>query len=260
MNDEQSSVAAIGKVVAIAQPTFLPWLGWFDLMDQADIFILLDDVAFSKQSWQQRNRIQTAQGLAYVTVPVRTAGRLGQRIIETELSNTGSIDKLVRTISANYSRAIHFRPYFPEFQEVIMASAASGKLVELNIACIAWLAGKLGIETPCLRSSELGIDGKRGEYVARLCGHVGSGHYLSPAGAEAYLVEDAVEFSRRSIRVELQQYEHPVYSQCFKPFQAYASVIDLLFNKGEASLEIIRSGRRKPRGLEIHPALGNADT
>ena len=95
-------------VVAIVQPTFLPWAGWFDLADQVDLLILLDDVAFSKQSWQQRNRLRTPEGLSYVTVPVRTAGRLGQRIIDTEIAGDGAIDKLIRTVAQNYSRAAHF--------------------------------------------------------------------------------------------------------------------------------------------------------
>lgn len=241
------------KSVAIAQPTFLPWAGWFDLADQVDTLIVLDDVAFSKQSWQQRNRIQTAQGLSYVTVPVRTAGRLGQRIIDTELSTPNFADKLVRTIATNYGRAAHFNQYFPGFSDVLRSSAASGKLAELNGALIDWLADQFGITTPRVRSSELGIDGKRGEYVAKLCEHAGASHYVSPAGAEAYLIEDRDEFDRRGISVALQVYEHPTYRQCFKPFQPYASVLDLLFNEGESAGAVMRSGRRAARPLGTPP-------
>src|ERR1700756_1701037 len=114
--------------VGIAQPRFLPWAGWFDLADQVDMLIVLDDVAFSKQSWQQRNRLRTPEGLSYVTVPVRTAGRLGQRIIDPELAGDGAIDKLIRTVAQNYSRAAHFSRYFSEFSAVLRESAAAGML------------------------------------------------------------------------------------------------------------------------------------
>lgn len=239
------------KTVVIAQPTFLPWTGWFDLADQADTLILLDDVAFSKQSWQQRNRIRTPEGLSYVTVPVRSAGRMGQSILDTELADRAFIEKLLRTISGNYGRARYFARYYPEFSDVARQGTASGKLCELNCILIAWLAEQLGVSTPRLRSSQLGVEGKRGEYVARLCEYAHATRYLSPAGAEDYLLEDRAEFERRSIVVELHVYEHPVYRQCHAPFVPYASVLDLLLNEGEAAGDIMRCGRRPARRLGV---------
>lgn len=237
------------KTVVIAQPTFLPWAGWFDLADQADQLIVLDDVAFSKQSWQQRNRIRTPEGLSYITVPVRSAGRLGQRILDTELADSVFVDKLLRTIAGNYAHAPHFARYYPEFCQVVKASAASGMLCELNCGLIAWLAEQLEVTTPRVRSSELGVEGKRGEYVARLCEYAGASRYLSPAGSEDYLIEDKMAFDSRSIAVEMHVYEHPVYRQCFQPFVPYASVLDLLLNEGEAAGAVMRSGRRPSRRL-----------
>jgi WbqC-like protein family len=237
-------------LVAIAQPTFLPWAGWFDLADQADLLIVLDDVAFSKQSWQQRNRLRTPEGLSYVTVPVRTAGKLGQRIIDTELADMGVVDKLIRTVSQNYTRAPYFSRYFAEFSAVLRKSASAGMLAGLNSGLIDWLFLQLGIATPRVRSSELGVEGKRGALVANLCERVGASRYLSPAGAQEYLLEDRAEFDNRQIAVGLQVYEHPVYRQCFEPFMPYASVLDLLLNEGDAAAGILRSGRREPRKLE----------
>jgi hypothetical protein len=210
---------------------------------------VLDDVAFSKQSWQQRNRIRTPGGLSYVTVPVRSAGRLGQRIIDTELAGDVFIEKLIRTVSQNYTRAAHFSRYFAEFCAVLKRSAAAGQLAELNCGLIDWLAVQLSVSTHRIRSSELAVEGNRGALIARLCEHVGASHYLSPAGAEEYLLEDRAEFDKRGITVALQVYEHPVYRQCFQPFMPYASVLDLLLNEGEAAGAILKSGRRSPRGL-----------
>jgi WbqC-like protein family len=93
------------------------------------------------------------------------------------------------------------------------------------------------------------VEGKRGAYVAKLCEFVGAVRYISPPGAEAYLIEDRAEFDSRSIVVELHVYEHPAYRQCFQPFVPFASVLDLLLNEGDRAGEIMRSGRRPPRWL-----------
>jgi hypothetical protein len=244
------------RTIAIAQPTFLPWLGWFDLADQVELLILLDDVPFSKQSWQQRNRVQTAQGLSYVTVPVRTSGRLGQRIADTELADTAFVARLLRTIATNYGRAPYFARYFEAFGAMLHAAAAPGRLAELNIGCIEWLAAELGVATPRVRSSIMDVAGTRGEHVARLCEHAGAGHYLSPAGARDYLLEDHASFDQRGISISLQVYEHPVYRQCFQPFQPFASALDLLFNAGPEAGAVMRSGRRAPQPLEQADADG----
>jgi hypothetical protein len=245
--------------IAIAQPTFLPWSGWFDLADQVDLLVLLDDVAFSKQSWQQRNRIRTPDGLSYLTVPVSTAGKFGQRICDTGIITDKFVQKTLRTIGQNYRRAEHFDRYYPALCVVLEEAAASGSLCGLNCGLIEWLAAQLGVDTPSVRSSQLGVGGQRGNHVAMLCEHFGARRYISPAGAEEYLIEDRGEFDLRSIAVELQVYEHPVYRQCFQPFEPFASVLDLLLNEGEGAGSILRSGRRPTRRLRGDIQLERAE-
>ncbi len=240
---------APARTCVIAQPTFIPWLGWFDLADQADVMIILDDVQFSKQSWQQRNRLRTPEGLSFLSVPVKSAGRSNQLINEVELANEASVEKLLRSIQGYCARAPFFRELFPGFSAAMRAGAAGGRLAELNIAVIRWIFDTLGIAVPLVRASELQTDGKRGEYVAALCEAVGANRYLSPAGAEDYLLEDRPAFDRRGISVWLHVYAHPEYRQCFKPFEPYASVVDLIFNAGPDALAILRSGRRPARAL-----------
>lgn len=236
-------------ICVIAQPTFIPWMGWFDLADQADVMIILDDVQFSKQSWQQRNRIRTPEGLAFLSVSVKSAGRSHQLINEVELANVASFEKLLRTIQTYYARAPFFREYFPSLGATMREGAATGKLAELNITVIRWIMLTLGIDKSLTRSSELEVTGKRGEYVAALCQKVGATDYLSPAGAEDYLLEDRSAFDNHGIAVGLHVYVHPEYRQCFKPFEPYASVLDLIFNTGPEALAILRSGGRPPRAL-----------
>lgn len=236
-----------GKTCAIAQPTFLPWLGWFDLVDQVDLFIILDDVAFSKQSWQQRNRIRTCKGLEFLSVPVKTAGRLGQVIADCELVDQSFVVKTIKSLQANYAKARFFADAFDEFASTLTSSASTNRLVELNCSLISWMAARLGITTPMLRASTLGACGDRGEHVAAICECVGAARYLSPAGAEHYLIEDKCSFDRRGLEISIQVYEHPQYAQRFSPFIPFASALDLIFNLGPEAGDVMRSGRRSAR-------------
>ena len=238
-----------GRAIAIAQPTFLPWIGWFDLADQVDLMVILDDVSFSKQSWQQRNRMRTTKGLEFLTVPVKTSGRMGQLISDCELAALPFVDKLVKSLRINYAKAPFFAESIEGFEAALYDGVASGRLVELNCSLINWMAGQLGITTPMVRASTLGIEGQRGEHVAAICEHMGANRYISPAGSEDYLIEDRLAFDRRDISVVLQAYEHPQYAQCFNPFESHASAVDLIFNTGPTAPQLMRSGRRPPRVL-----------
>lgn len=235
--------------MAIAQPTFLPWVGWFDLADQVDLFIVLDDVAFSKQSWQQRNRIRTRNGLEFLTVPVKSSGRLGQQIMDCELADQPFAKKMITTLRANYAKAPFFADAIDELAATMETAAGTGRLVELNCALISWMAGRLGVATPMIRASTLGAGGARGEHVAAICECVRADRYLSPAGAENYLIEDKHAFELRGIEVLIHMYKHPEYVQRFIPFIPFASALDLVFNLGPAAGEVMRSGRRSARAV-----------
>lgn len=239
-----------GKVCVVSQPTFLPWLGWFDLVDQADVMVILDDVSFSKQSWQQRNRIRTTRGLEFLSVPIKTAGRLGQRIDECALANSQFVQKIISSLRGNYGRA----PWAVEIDDLaaLISEAVVGeKLIELNCALIDWIATRLDVKTPMIRASSLSIGGHRGEHVAAICEAMAATKYLSPVGAEDYLMADRAAFDNRNISVSIQVYEHPQYAQCDTPFLPYACSLDLIFNEGPNAPAIMRSGRRPPRPLGI---------
>jgi hypothetical protein len=228
---------------AVSQPAFLPWIGWFDIFDQADWMVLLDTVQFEKQSWQQRNRIPTASGLLTVTVPVTTKGRSKQQILDVELANSNFARKFLTTLQMNYSRAPHFKDVYGELEAILPALVATGRLSELNVGLIEWLARWLRVTTKTLRASECSAVGTRGEYVAQLCAAVGANEYLSTAGATEYLREDQPSFDRRGIRVLIHTYEHPEYPQLHQPFAPYASAIDLVMMLGSDSGEFLRANR-----------------
>lgn len=230
---------------AICQPTYLPWLGYFDLIDQVDVFVFLDDVQFDKRSWQQRNRIKTPTGLQWLTVPVVVGGRLGQLIKDVEIRDAEFWRDHCRAIELNYRRTLFFNDYFQMLSSEL-ACRESALLVDLNLRIIRWVMSMIEVKTRLVCSSVLRQPGKRTELLANICGELGAKQYVSPLGSADYLLAEQDILLNQGIDVVFQNYQHPEYDQLFPPFLPYASVVDLLFNQGPRSLEIIRSGRRHP--------------
>jgi len=232
--------------IAIAQPTYLPWLGYFDLIDQVDAFVFLDTVQFEKQSWQQRNRIKTAAGLQWLTVPVRIKGRSTQAIQDVEIAEPLFYIKHLHLISEHYRNACNFKDFYPAFSSLLKHLAQDGRLAEMNMRLIEWFAARLRIRTPLLRSSRLGVQGKRSTLNLTICEALGADEYYSAVGSADYLLQDVNLFLDRGIAVFFQNYRHPEYGQLFPPFSSFASIIDLLMNEGAGAPEIVRHGRNAP--------------
>lgn len=241
---ESHAKSKIFMKIAISQPTYLPWLGYFDLIDQVDRFVILDTVQFEKQSWQQRNRIKTPVGLQWLTVPVIFRGRLGQAIRDVEIRDPEFWRVHLRAIELNYRRAGYFKDYFGQLSSRLTSSRGAS-LMDLNVRLIEWLLGVLGIQTQLVFASQLNQRGKRTELLANICTTLGARQYISPLGAADYLFAEKEELLTKNVALFFQHYEHPQYTQSFPPFYAQASVLDLLFNEGPRSLEIIRMGRRE---------------
>jgi len=235
--------------IAIAQPTYLPWLGYFDLIDQVDKFILLDTVQFEKQSWQQRNRIKTLAGLEWLTVPVKIKGRSTQIIEEVEIAEPEFCKRHLNLVRAHYRTTSYFKDFFPQFSEILEESCRGG-LAVLNRRLIEWLMASLGIAVPLVLSSTLKVEGKRSALNLAICERLCATKYYSAIGSAVYLLSDVDLFAGKGIEVCFQKYTHPEYRQLFPPFCPYASALDLIFNEGPRSLEIIRSGR----GIPLSPA------
>ena len=242
--------------IAISQPTYLPWIGYFDLIDQVDAFVLLDNVQFEKQSWQQRNRIKTPTGLQWLTVPVLYRGRFGQLINEVEIRDIEFWRNHLRAIELNYRRAPFFDDYFEQLSVQIAASTSSSpRIADLHLRLIEWFMDVLGIQTRLLLSSQLKQHGRRTELLANICASLRAKEYVSPLGSADYLMQEMDVLLGRGINAVFQHYEHPQYRQLFPPFCPYASILDLIFNKGEQALEILRSGRQS----SFHPEEVTSD-
>lgn len=232
------------RTVAIMQPTYLPWIGYFDLMDQCDLFVLLDTVQFDRRSWQQRNRIKTAQGERWLTVPVFSKGKRTQTVRDVQIDRSTKFhEQHLGTIRQAYCKAPYFDSTYRTLENVLRTPHTY--LAELTIVLIDWLKQQLGITTELLRSSALDVEGKRVDLLVSICEAVGATHYLSPAGARVYL-EGASSFEEAGLELCYHNYSHPQYRQLFGEFLPYLSILDVLFNEGECSLSIIRSGRGSP--------------
>jgi hypothetical protein len=235
--------------IAINQPTYLPWVGYFDLVDQVDLFVILDNVQFVKQSWQQRNRIRTDKGLQWLTVPIVFRERHGQLIKDVEVRDPKFARDHIRTIELAYGRAPFFSQYFPALKAQL-EELREGLLLNLNLGLIREVLETLRIRTPLVRASTLGVDGKRTELLANICKAVGANEYISPLGSAEYLLAEQDVLRQRGVDISFQNYEHPQYRQVFAPFEPFTSVIDLIFNLGDEAATVIRSGRKDPYSVE----------
>jgi hypothetical protein len=231
------------KSIAIMQPTFLPWVGYFDLLDQVDEFIFLDNVQFEKQSWQQRNRILGPSGLEWITVPVLSKDRFGQKICDVEIKIADFPVKHLKTIMHNYSKAPYFKDYWDQLQTILLSVKKDPSLLRLNMSLVCWLSKCFQIDTSFRMASEMQAADGRAERLITMIKAVGASYYISPIGAATYLQQDQHAFFEAGIDIMFQNYQPCPYRQLQPGFVVGTCALDILFNEGPAAGEIIRSGR-----------------
>jgi hypothetical protein len=222
--------------LVVLQPGYLPWLGFFDQMNQADVFVYYDDVQFDKHGWRNRNRVKGPKGPVWLTIPVLHKGRSNQLINAVEVRNEQPWRaKHIRSIKELYAKAPFTKDYLDGLEDAL--SSPAGQLVDICYATTNYFRGILGIDTPTFLSSELGICGDRSQRLINLCKHFKADTYLSGNSAQSYLDTDA--FTAAGIDVEWQNYQHPVYDQFHAPFVSHLSIIDLIMHMGPDSKRIL---------------------
>jgi hypothetical protein len=236
-------------ICAIMQPTYFPWLGYFDMIDQCDQFILLDDVQLVKRSWQVRNRIKTSNGTIFLSIPIKkTMSRDECTINLAEINN--EIDwksKHLNSIKHAYSRSDFFDEVFTLIESVM--NHKSRLLGEFNSNFIKRLSTAVQIDTHIIKTSEIeGIEGKKDDKLTSICKKIGADQYLSPQGSAEYLESESPggKLGLNGIEVYYHNYIHPVYPQLYNEFIPYMCIIDMLFNVGlKEAIKVIRSGRER---------------
>jgi ribosomal protein S18 acetylase RimI-like enzyme len=221
----------IAVTVAIHQPNFVPWIGYFYKISRCDVFVLLDDVQYTKNSFINRNKIKTANGPAWLTMPV-VAGKLSQQINETRyFEQTKNAQKVKKTVEMNYRKAPFFSRYFESFSQCL--GFESDLVSGFNTRLLQWLCVEFGITTPTVLASALdGIEGTSTDRLVNICKALGGDTYLSGTGGANYQEEE--EFAGNGIRLTYSPFKHPVYEQLYGDFEPYMSAIDFLFNCGPA--------------------------
>lgn len=233
--------------VAISQPAYLPWLGYFDRIAQSELYIVLDHVQFEKRSFTSRNKILTARGPIWLSVPVKTKGQYGVATIDQlEIDNTQDWRTAHwKSIQHAYGKAPFYKDYAPRIEAIYqkdwdllapLCDAITGELLDI-----------FEIRTKMLKSSEMTARGYKDELILNLCKEVNTTIYISGPFGREYLREDL--FRENGIKIVYHDYKHPEYSQMptsstgEDKFEPYMCALDLLFNKGPESKAILTKGQ-----------------
>jgi hypothetical protein len=219
------------KSVAIVQSNYIPWKGYFDLIRRADEFVLYDDVQYTRRDWRNRNRIKTADGTQWLTIPVEVKGKFLQRINETRISDPDWGRRHWDRLRYCYSRAPFFRLWSACFEEMYF-NTATPWLSEINEAWIHCICRILGIRTRITRSAAFPREAADpSQQLLDICLQAGATKYISGPAAKAYLKEDL--FHGAGIDVAYMDYSgYPEYPQLHPPFDHAVTVLDLLFMVG----------------------------
>jgi len=227
------------KKIAILQSNYIPWKGYFDLINMVDEFILYDDIQYTKRDWRNRNKIKTDQGLEWLSIPVKTKGKYFQKINETKVSEKDWGERHWSVIERNYSDAMYFEKYKDIFKQLYLENNED-YLSQVNFKFITTICKILKITTKIRKSSEFNlVDGKT-ERLLKICKDCNANIYLSGPSARNYFDENMAK--KEKIKVEWMDYSgYREYRQCFKGFEHGVTILDLIFNEGDSATKFMKS-------------------
>ncbi len=229
-----------GRTVAIVQSNYIPWKGYFDLVNLADELILLDHVQYTRRDWRNRNRIKTAHGPRWLTIPIQVKGRYHQRIDETRVADRGWAERHWRTIEHGYRGAPRFDEHAGELERALRRAGEQELLSDVNRVLLGAVCGMLGIRTTLSRSTDHPTAEGRSETLVALCRSAGATTYLSGPAARAYL--DEALFAEAGIAVRWMDYAgYREYPQVHPPFVHEVSIVDLLLCAGTDAAAYMKS-------------------
>ena len=230
------------KRVAIIQSNYIPWKGYFDLINMVDEFILYDDMQYTRRDWRNRNYIKTPRGLEWLTIPVEVKGKYLQKIRETRISDPAWAKMHWATLAHNYGKALHFRTYCVLFEDLYL-TCDEPMLSRVNFRFIETVCVLLGIRTKISWSMEHRLVEGRTERLIELCKSAGATHYFSGPSARDYI--DEALFAKEGIALSYMDYSgYPPYRQLHGTFEHGVTILDLLFNEGPDAPRYMKSFRK----------------
>lgn len=225
--------------VAILQPSYIPWLGYFDQINKVDTFVFYDDVLYTKNDWRNRNKIKAHQGATWLTIPVNIQKRLTNYLLikDAVLTDRNILKKHLQIIESNYKKSLFYKELYSVIAPIFTFEHTL--LSELTINIIKVISEFLGIKKiQFLKSSDMNISSQNPtERLIKICRSLNATHYITGASAKNYL--DEKMFGNENIQLQYQKYMHPTYNQLWGEFIPYLSIIDLLCNEGQRSLKIL---------------------
>jgi hypothetical protein len=226
-------------ILTAHQPVYLPWLGLFHKIALAEQFCIFDIVQYQTKDFNNRNKIKTHTGPIWLSVPVESSNHLEKLICDIKIIDNGWNKKHVKSIKHTYMKA----PYFKDYVEVLEQQLLGRQhvfLTELNSEMLATFLKLLGIDVPVVKASDYDFAGKKSDLVLDMCVSLDASDYIF--GEQGRNYADAESFRAHGVNAFFQKYNHPEYDQLNGPFMPYMSIVDLLFNCGPASRDIIMSG------------------
>lgn len=220
------------KTTAVIQSNYIPWKGYFDILDSVDAFVLFDECQYTRRDWRNRNQIKTPQGLAWLTIPTRNKGLRHAPIHEVEIDGWSWIDKHLRSFNHHYAKAPFFKDIWPKVEAMFNACRQEVMLSAVNHLLIRRTCGLLGIDTPLFWSHDTTkTQSDPTMRIVEICQAHNTTTYLSGPKAKEYL--DVSKFSAHGIEVVWMSYDnYPEYPQPHPPFCHNVTVLDVLFNLG----------------------------
>ena len=233
-------------ILTAQQPVYLPWIGLFHKIALADKFVFFNEVQYLPKDWMNRNKIKTAAGEIWLTVPVLRKGYRERKTSEIEINNSTNWQKKhLKSILLNYKKAPYFDNYASFFEDVY--NKKWRYLSDLNEYMLRWFIEQLNIKVEFLKASDFNFHGTKSDLVLDMCKQLGADAYIFGALGRDYANAD--DFAKAGITVFFQDYKHPTYPQIQGDFVSHLSIIDLLFNCGPKSYDIIMSGNISKRDL-----------
>ena len=227
------------KVVTAHQSSYLPWLGFFHKIAISDIFIILDDVQFEKNSFSNRNKIKGPNGTFWLTVPVRLKGHMQKKIMDIEIINNSIWRKKhLKAIENCYAKAPYFNDYIPFFRDCY--SKDWDNLTVLNEYILSWFLKQLDIDVKVYKASDHSFKGQKSDLILEICRKFEAEIYVFGTLGKDYA--DVNWFVSQGVKVYFQDYKLSEYQQLYLPFVSNLSIVDLLFNCGPASHDILMRG------------------
>ena len=229
----------MSKKVAIVQSNYIPWKGYFDMINLVDEFILFDDTQYTRRDWRNRNRIKTANGVKWLTIPVEVKGKYFQKIKNVIINDSGWNCKHWDTISHSYARTRYFRKYKDVLEE-LYRGCTENYLSRINHRFLVAICKLLGIETKVTWSMNYRLSEGITERLVDICKQCGADEYLSGPSAKGYIDEKI--FEKEGVRLRYMDYsDYREYNQLFSPFEHSVSIIDLIFNEGPNAKKFMKS-------------------